>query len=540
MEQQDQDDQDQESSSSPSPSTFLTVYQTILFFLSLYLAGDLLCGRIIRILPPLVGQIGMGMVWGPHGFNWIDTAFLAPLSILGEVGLVLLLCQAGLNMDIKVLQQVGPRAMVMALLGSILPTMIGTLLAYTVLLDGRTTDDNNITAALAVGCSFGPTSAGIALNVLQPCGVLATPLGQLIVAIAIIDDIIALVVLSQLKALTTTNNDTVAVAAIVVPIGSALAWLFVGGGIALYVMPRLLVPLEQMEQSLLVMFDRSKQHKHKPDGIIDNDATTTTTTKNREQSLRMVHVVLLMVVLLPATYYSQSSHLLGSFLAGLSLCHQRVPLFDDELRRIIDWLMRLFFGATIAFSIPLRLFRNGRVIANGAILCLALLGKVVIGPLLTPVLPNNNDDDDDDTRRRKTDDDDHDHADDGDHPRAAKTVPVVRRRRRRWDRQHLRDCLIVGFSMAGEAEFALVVAAFGYSAGLVSESIYASTVLAILASTIISPCLLRITLVTMAAADTGEAYCEYNSNADDKDDPVKAKENGNNGDNERNISATEP
>jgi Kef-type K+ transport system membrane component KefB len=46
-----------------------------------------------------------------------------------------------------------------------------------------------------MGRSFGPTSAGIALNVLQLCGVLATPLGQLIVVIAIIDNIIALVVL---------------------------------------------------------------------------------------------------------------------------------------------------------------------------------------------------------------------------------------------------------------------------------------------------------------------------------------------------------
>jgi hypothetical protein len=76
--------------------------------------------------------------------------------------------------------------------------------------------------------------------------------------------------------------------------------------------------------------------------------------------------------------------------------------------------------------------------------------------------------------------------------------------------------------------------AFGYAEGLMTEPIYAGTVLAILASTIISPCLLRITL---AIAD-GKAYCEY-SKADDTDDPVNGKENGDNGDNECNIS-TEP
>jgi hypothetical protein len=36
------------------------VYQTILFFWSLWVADDLLCGRIIRILPPLVGPIAVG------------------------------------------------------------------------------------------------------------------------------------------------------------------------------------------------------------------------------------------------------------------------------------------------------------------------------------------------------------------------------------------------------------------------------------------------------------------------------------------------
>jgi hypothetical protein len=41
----------------------------------LWLPGDLLCSRIIRILPPLVGQIAVGMlVWGPHGLGlvWMD------------------------------------------------------------------------------------------------------------------------------------------------------------------------------------------------------------------------------------------------------------------------------------------------------------------------------------------------------------------------------------------------------------------------------------------------------------------------------------
>jgi Kef-type K+ transport system membrane component KefB len=66
----------------------------------------------------------MLLVWGPHGLGlgWMDdAAFRYPVGILGivgEVGLVMLLVQAGLPMDLHELQQVGMRAMVMALLGS--------------------------------------------------------------------------------------------------------------------------------------------------------------------------------------------------------------------------------------------------------------------------------------------------------------------------------------------------------------------------------------------------------------------------------------
>jgi len=208
---------------------FVVLYRSMVFLLSLWICGDFICGEIIRLVPPLVGQIAVGIALGPYGLDLLESQSDCWPN-LGELGLVLMLCQAGMEMDFEVLQVVGPRGALMALVGSILPSTIGFLIAYLAL--GLSTE-----AALAVGCSFGPTSAGIALNVLNQCNVLKTPLGQLIVAIAIVDDIIALVVLSQLKALT---GDSITVASVAVPIASALLWLFLGGVIALYAMPRLL------------------------------------------------------------------------------------------------------------------------------------------------------------------------------------------------------------------------------------------------------------------------------------------------------------
>jgi Kef-type K+ transport system membrane component KefB len=428
---------------------FPILYRSMLFLLLLYIMGDILCGKIIKIIPPLVGQIGMGMILGPHVLAFVPDIVGWPY--LGEVGLVLLLCQAGLEMDFDVLRQVGPRGAVMALVGSILPTSLGFLLAYMVL-------DLPPESALALGCSFGPTSAGIALNVLHPCGVLKTALGQLIVAIAIVDDIIALVVLSQLQALTA---ETLSAAAIAIPIVSALLWLFGGGAVALYIMPKILTCLSDVEEKVLDLSSNKRETSDtNSDEVVEIDDNSLTST------LDLAHIIILLFALLPATYYSKASPLLGAFLTGLSACQQcsAADKYNHELDKIISWLIRIFFGASIAFVIPVQLFGDPTVIARGFLLSLALLGKIMTGPLLTPVEFQDS---------------------------AGATDGSCRRR---FDRQHIRDCLVVGFSMAGEAEFAMLVAGFGFREGLLEEAIYASTVFAILLSTILSPCLLRLTL----------------------------------------------
>ena len=46
-------------------------------------------------------------------------------------------------------------------------------------------------SAIAAGCAFAPTSLGIAMNVLRQSNMVNTPVGQLIVAAAIIDDMLA-------------------------------------------------------------------------------------------------------------------------------------------------------------------------------------------------------------------------------------------------------------------------------------------------------------------------------------------------------------
>jgi Kef-type K+ transport system membrane component KefB len=70
-----------------------------------------------------------------------------------------------------------------ALVGTFLPILLAFSIALLLGYEGI--------AAVAAACTFAPTSLGIAMNVLRRSNIINTPVGQLIVAAAIIDDMIA-------------------------------------------------------------------------------------------------------------------------------------------------------------------------------------------------------------------------------------------------------------------------------------------------------------------------------------------------------------
>lgn len=79
-----------------------------------------------------------------------------------------------------------------AVTGSLCPISITFLITYFGFeLSGR--------GALACGLTLSPTSAGITLDILKAGGVLDQPVGQVIIAAAVVDDVLALVMLGQLE-----------------------------------------------------------------------------------------------------------------------------------------------------------------------------------------------------------------------------------------------------------------------------------------------------------------------------------------------------
>merc|ERR1719203_2002683 len=355
-------------------------------------------------MPALVGEIVFGIILGPHVLNLAGDHGSAFLIVIGEIGLVMLVVEAGVDVDIGMLKLIGPRGVGIAILGSVMPMSMGFTLSYLFMGTG-------VMTSIAIGACFAPTSMGIALKVLKGAKLLNTPTGQLIIASAILDDVIALVILSELQAMADPT-----VMGMLMPLIVSPVLILIIGYLAIGWIPKW----------IKLLMDRLPK-EHRENGILGLMFAAT-------------------FVLVPMCHYLGSSHLLGAFLAGLCFCtdHTIHHVWHHQIKRVLQWMLRVFFAATIGFAIPILQFADSRVIWRGLVYCIAGLGKVATGFFARPF--------------------------------------------------HPKEIGIVGFSMSAWGEFAFILATASYAAGTLDDESFASVLLAVLLSVIYSPYLLTLTI----------------------------------------------
>merc|ERR1719305_637077 len=117
-----------------------------------------------------------------------------PFEAVGCVGLMLMLFDGGVNMDIPVLKKMGGRATAVALSGVVFP-MVMTYLLFAAMGFG-------VMEGLACGSALASTGIGFTLSLMKDLDLLATPLGQLVAAAAMIDDVSSMVLLAILQGAT--------------------------------------------------------------------------------------------------------------------------------------------------------------------------------------------------------------------------------------------------------------------------------------------------------------------------------------------------
>jgi len=146
--------------------------------------GDELFKRIGQ--PPLVGEILAGVIVGPAVFGWYEIN--EGTQLFAEIGVVLLLFRVGVETRLADLLRVGPQAGAVGILGIALPFAggigIGALFAL----------PTEVTIFLAA--AMVATSVGITSELLMGLNALGTSSGRVILGAAVIDDILAMIILA--------------------------------------------------------------------------------------------------------------------------------------------------------------------------------------------------------------------------------------------------------------------------------------------------------------------------------------------------------
>lgn len=146
--------------------------------------GDEIFKRLRQ--PTIIGEILGGLVVGPAVLGWYRVT--PETQLFAEIGVVLLLFQVGVHTRLHDLARVGAVALAVAILGVVLPFGGGFLLGD---LLGSPLEVSIFLAAALVATSVGVTS-----QALGELGALSTTAGRVILAAAVIDDVLAMLILA--------------------------------------------------------------------------------------------------------------------------------------------------------------------------------------------------------------------------------------------------------------------------------------------------------------------------------------------------------
>lgn len=167
---------------------FLLDVAMILFVAKLF-------GIIARKLhaPEVVGEIIAGLLIGPAVLGLVHQSDF--INKMAEIGVIMLMFEAGLSTDMKKLKQTGLKATAIACAGVFVPICMGAAL-YMCFYGFGPIGSEQFLKGLFIGTIMAATSVSITVAALKELGKLSSTVGTTIVSAAIIDDVIVIIVLT--------------------------------------------------------------------------------------------------------------------------------------------------------------------------------------------------------------------------------------------------------------------------------------------------------------------------------------------------------
>lgn len=305
----------------------------VLLELFLMFAGGKLLAEIFEWLrqPGVLGELVAGVLLGPSLLNLVHPNELT-LGI-AEVGAVFLLFTVGLETKPRDLLEVGWTAVAVGILGVVLPFLLGL---WYMKFAGHSTVES-----IFVGAAMVATSVGITARVLADLGALSTRAARVILAAAVLDDILGLLVLAVVSSLSTGQ---------------------------IHYVQLLTVAGEAVVFALLMIFFASR--------VIGRFQPHV--EKLRAQNSAFILSIILCLGLSLASVYIGMAAIVGAFLSGLALAdHSERWKLHENAHPLSEFLAPFFF-VILGVQVNVRTFATPGLIGMACIICvLAILGKLV-------------------------------------------------------------------------------------------------------------------------------------------------------------------
>ena len=281
--------------------------------------------------PGIVGEILAGVLIGPSVLGW-----MAPnefLSALADLGAMFLLFRVGLEVKSSELMKVGGTATLVACSGVIVPFLMGWAI---LLLWGAPSHE-----AIFVGASMVATSVGITAQVLSAKGLLHTISSKIILAAAVIDDVLGLLVLAVVSSLThgKLNVPELALTALM-----AVAFTVIVAKWGTHTMGRVVPHVNE---------------------------------KLRVAEAHFAFAMSLLFALSLMAVYTGVAAIVGAFLAGLAMAESTGERVRDLSRGVAELLVP-FFLAGIGLHVDLSAFSRPAT----ALLALAILAAAIVSKFI--------------------------------------------------------------------------------------------------------------------------------------------------------------
>ena len=374
-----------------------------LFELALILLSTKVLGILTKrfALPQVVGALLAGLVMGPAMLNILQETTL--LDQLAELGVIVLMFNAGLETDLGELKKAGRSAFIIALVGVLVP-LVGGFFLTSFFNQGPDTLIQNF----FIGVVLTATSVSITVETLKEIGKLSTRSGNAILGAAIIDDVLGIVALTIITSLAGTGANVFLVLLKIVAFFavSVVVWII----------------LHRVVEWWFQRYDLDKRR----------------------------FVVISFAFCLLYAYLAEAlfgvADITGAYIAGLIFAKTpRVTYLQDRFETLSYYLLSPVFFASIGLKVVLPQM-SGAIILFSILLIIWAVASKVIGCGLGAKLCG-------------------------------------------YSGQ---DSLRIGVGMISRGEVALIVANNGIAAGLMREDFFGPVVLMVIATTILTPILLKL------------------------------------------------